>query len=818
MIKYISNEYIINTLQKKSWKEVDEPDFFINMASQRVKNLIFNSKKGNPNDLSSYSQEQQEAIKLSTAIYAMWYHDTNYDFTSGSVSVNFGGVSMSESKTYNGEMILPQVFDILQQAELIPTTETFIFNNEIDNTLIADPVKPKAFKDVQQELERQADRNIKQDAELRIIFDKLVELNNKDEALEGMIFKTDWTNIREIRNNNFKIGELGREFDNLYICIRDIVQAHTADTEHFKLIVKKYAEFKGNYQDGRYYNEGDMVIKDNKTFISKTNNNDGDPLTNTQNWASIAADVDLSDYYNKRYIDDMLAVRPDFSFIKSWMEGEYDQGDLIEYDKNIYFTEVKNYVDMDQLSQPPQLPNFKLIIPYGAQYKGDYTEENVYYINDIVKRDNKVWLKINGNRYSDDETWNDDWVVISGQDGGAGGGGTASSEIEITEASKGQVLIFESTDDYDAFKTTHNLIDDDFQNVNVSEGTISNFSGIVYVRNITNNEWTINWADELADDRNVLKGGQLYITNLTVTDNSNTKYFKILIQTPGQGEQTDRIINYPVDIKTGSYLQVKLNTKKYPFNWHFQFIPGPSNPNEQVTECVVNKKLFSKNVLGKKLLKDIKNKVTVNVPSANIPNLDELKNKVEAAYHNAELALNIPNVETIFREYTRFQKGIAVGGNITTQGAITLKNVDLNNGNSVLNLTKLKELIKKSNTPTRIDKGFKVEQNILTAEVRYEDIRDSMFMISGELRIDGATHEIRTPVLEIDPIQRHDFDFIAKFGSLGYCKFVVQYTLNKIALMIYRNSNNQLIFNDLALQNKNVTNIDLHLYKLNNNL
>lgn len=180
LVKYIDSNYIIEDLQKPSWGEVEEPDFYITMASNRVKALIFPSEQGDPNNLASYTAEQQEAIKLATAIYTLWYFDTNYDFTNGSVSVNFGGVSMSESKTYNGEMVLPNVFDILKQANLIPTTETFIFNNvagSFDNVNI----NPKAFKDLQQEMERQTDNNIRQDLEIVKINDRLSRIPSDEE-------------------------------------------------------------------------------------------------------------------------------------------------------------------------------------------------------------------------------------------------------------------------------------------------------------------------------------------------------------------------------------------------------------------------------------------------------------------------------------------------------------------------------------------------------------------------------------------------------------------------------------------------------------
>lgn len=180
LVKYIDSNYIIENLQKPSWGEVEEPDFYITMASNRVKALIFPSEQGDPNNLASYTSEQQEAIKLATAIYTLWYFDTNYDFTNGSVSVNFGGVSMSESKTYNGEMVLPNVFDILKQANLIPTTETFIFNNvagSFDNVNI----NPKAFKDLQQEMERQTDNNIRQDLEIVKINDRFSRIPSNEE-------------------------------------------------------------------------------------------------------------------------------------------------------------------------------------------------------------------------------------------------------------------------------------------------------------------------------------------------------------------------------------------------------------------------------------------------------------------------------------------------------------------------------------------------------------------------------------------------------------------------------------------------------------
>lgn len=329
LVKYIDSDYIIEKLQKPSWGEVEEPDFYITMASNRVKALIFPSEQGNPNDINSYTEEQQEAIKLATAIYTLWYFDTNYDFTNGSVSVNFGGVSMSESKTYNGEMVLPNVFDILKQANLIPTTETFIFNGE--NNLYADtPINPKAFKDLQQEVERQADVNIKQDGKIVDLYDTIANMGGfdisevkedieaiKEEQVEQN--KAIETNANEIETTKTDLGDLGDQVIDVHNKTNENSTNITANTEQInqtrqllnttieELKKQKWISYKGTYQPGTTYNIGDLVVLEKIFYLSNADNNTTTPPGSLwdviEDPTGTGQEIDLSNYYNKQEID-----------------------------------------------------------------------------------------------------------------------------------------------------------------------------------------------------------------------------------------------------------------------------------------------------------------------------------------------------------------------------------------------------------------------------------------------------------------------------------------------------------------------------------
>lgn len=264
LVKYIDSNYIIETLQKPSWGEVEEPDFYITMASNRVKALIFPSEQGDPNNLASYNEEQQEAIKLATAIYTLWYFDTNYDFTNGSVSVNFGGVSMSESKTYNGEMVLPNVFDILKQANLIPTTETFIFNNtsgSFDNVNI----NPEAFKDLQQEMERQADNNIRQDGEIVKIYDRLSRVPTNEEQEHLKLEVEEIQKEQEVQNTNIQANTNKTT---------DLQNQITENTEEIAAINEEVSTNKTDIANlGNKVNANETAIQTNTNKIQENKNN-----------------------------------------------------------------------------------------------------------------------------------------------------------------------------------------------------------------------------------------------------------------------------------------------------------------------------------------------------------------------------------------------------------------------------------------------------------------------------------------------------------------------------------------------------------------
>lgn len=355
LVKYIDSNYIIETLQKPSWGEVEEPDFYITMASNRVKALIFPSEQGDPNNLASYNEEQQEAIKLATAIYTLWYFDTNYDFTNGSVSVNFGGVSMSESKTYNGEMVLPNVFDILKQANLIPTTETFIFNNtfgSFDNVNI----NPEAFKDLQQEMERQADNNIRQDGEIVKIYDRLsrIPTNEEQQQLKAAVEaiqdeqQVQNTNIQantnkttdlqnQITENTEDIAAINEEVSTNKTDIANLgnkvnaneaaIQTNTNKIQENKnnitildsrllnvsgllnqtidgLRTLKPFEYVGEFQQGTSYKTNQLVSLNNNLYLSKEDNNTTTPPSNK--WLLLDKDfasIDLNNYYTKLEVE-----------------------------------------------------------------------------------------------------------------------------------------------------------------------------------------------------------------------------------------------------------------------------------------------------------------------------------------------------------------------------------------------------------------------------------------------------------------------------------------------------------------------------------
>lgn len=361
LVKYIDSNYIIERLQKPSWGEVEEPDFYITMASNRVKTLIFPSEQGNPNDINSYNEEQQEAIRLATAIYTMWYFDTNYDFTNGSVSVNFGGVSMSESKTYNGEMVLPNVFDILKQANLIPTTETFIFNGE--HNLYADTaINPKAFKDLQQEVERQSDVNIKQDAKLIALNDKIAHINTdgiqedltniKQEQIQQnidiqqnrtaitTIERIDEEQNRAIETNLNNINTIKTDLGDLGNQVVDVQNKANANTTQIQQNTTNITTNTTNIQNNT------NNIQTNKTNIATntTNiqNNTNNIQTNTTNITALDGRLVSVSSLLQDTINGLKTLKP-FQYVGEFQAGtSYNINQAVSLNNNLYLSKEDN--------------------------------------------------------------------------------------------------------------------------------------------------------------------------------------------------------------------------------------------------------------------------------------------------------------------------------------------------------------------------------------------------------------------------------------------------------------------------------------------
>lgn len=338
LVKYIDSNYIIEILQKPSWGEVEEPDFYITMASNRVKALIFPSEQGDPNNLASYTEEQQEAIKLATAIYTLWYFDTNYDFTNGSVSVNFGGVSMSESKTYNGEMVLPNVFDILKQANLIPTTETFIFSGE--NNLYADTaINPKSFKDLQQEVERQADVNIKQDA-------KLVALNDAIANIDGL--KTEiWDIQAEQQEQDTKILTNTNNIKTLQNDVKTFYGDLLSTQNKVAGIENNYVQKNGNLQIVNAFVDfyGNIVAKNNG-YVDRVDVNAPTSMVNIQHLNNTINPINTKLTNTTNLLNQTIAglrtLKP-FQYVGQHQAGTaYNINQLVSLNNNLYLSTEDN--------------------------------------------------------------------------------------------------------------------------------------------------------------------------------------------------------------------------------------------------------------------------------------------------------------------------------------------------------------------------------------------------------------------------------------------------------------------------------------------
>ncbi len=83
-------------------------------------------------------QKEWLATMEATAIYTDHYWKTDFDFSSGGVSVSMGTNSFSESKTFNGEKLIPQVYELLQNVGLLETDEAdYLFINVFSNKQVS---------------------------------------------------------------------------------------------------------------------------------------------------------------------------------------------------------------------------------------------------------------------------------------------------------------------------------------------------------------------------------------------------------------------------------------------------------------------------------------------------------------------------------------------------------------------------------------------------------------------------------------------------------------------------------------------------------
>lgn len=133
MVKFIEKDYIVQEYGLIDFNEEEKADYYILRASRKIAQMITYSGF-DETDITNLSLKQQDAIKEATCIYTDYYWKDDFDFTEGSISVNIGSSSFAESRVYNGEKIIPQVEDILQNAGLLETdfgTDILITESEM---------------------------------------------------------------------------------------------------------------------------------------------------------------------------------------------------------------------------------------------------------------------------------------------------------------------------------------------------------------------------------------------------------------------------------------------------------------------------------------------------------------------------------------------------------------------------------------------------------------------------------------------------------------------------------------------------------------
>lgn len=142
--RYIDEDYIKGEYGMNDWN-TDKPDYWIGRGSTRIRKLItlddwdetlagldpffLNDPIGLAKAIS--------AIQESTAIYTDHYWKNNFDFNNQTNTTTIEGQTYTEIKTYTGEVMIPEVYELLQDAGLLETNE-HIFIGVSSNTGLRD--------------------------------------------------------------------------------------------------------------------------------------------------------------------------------------------------------------------------------------------------------------------------------------------------------------------------------------------------------------------------------------------------------------------------------------------------------------------------------------------------------------------------------------------------------------------------------------------------------------------------------------------------------------------------------------------------------
>lgn len=129
--QWIDVKYITDTYGFEEFGDAKQQNYYIGRACRKVAQLITHPLF-DESDLSPLSVKQQNAIKEAACLYTDYYYKLDYDFTEGAISVSIGSQAFSETRTYQGEKYIPQVYDLLANADLMETDYGSIISVDVD--------------------------------------------------------------------------------------------------------------------------------------------------------------------------------------------------------------------------------------------------------------------------------------------------------------------------------------------------------------------------------------------------------------------------------------------------------------------------------------------------------------------------------------------------------------------------------------------------------------------------------------------------------------------------------------------------------------